>query len=104
MRCLTTPQASHAVWCHGSHTIGAQRGPGGPEMFGAAFRILVLYSCHAAFAERHSVAAQQEGMEMGDQGRGLCISFSWLVNDRTLVGARSTRSYAVHVLFASSPG
>ena len=32
----------------------------------------------------------QEGMEMDAQGRGLCISFSWLVNDRTLVGTPSS--------------
>ncbi len=28
----------------------------------------------------------QEGMELQGQGRGLCISFSWLVNDKTLIG------------------
>lgn len=28
----------------------------------------------------------QEGMELEGQGRGLCISFSWLVNERTLIG------------------
>ena len=29
----------------------------------------------------------QEGMELQEQGRGLCISFSWLINDKTLIGA-----------------
>ncbi|CAK0747075.1 hypothetical protein CVIRNUC_001740 [Coccomyxa viridis] len=28
----------------------------------------------------------QEGMELQEQGRGLCISFSWLINDKTLIG------------------
>lgn len=27
-------------------------------------------------------------METERQGRGLCVSFHWLVNERTLVGAR----------------
>ena len=31
----------------------------------------------------------QEGMELQGQGRGLCISFSWLVNDKTLIGKAS---------------
>jgi hypothetical protein len=33
-----------------------------------------------------TVLCAQEGMELEGQGRGLCISFSWFVNDRTLVG------------------
>ena len=28
----------------------------------------------------------QEGMQLQEQGRGLCISFSWLINDKTLIG------------------
>ena len=32
---------------------------------------------------------------MGAKGRGLCISFSWLVNERTLVGANSSRRSGV---------
>ena len=32
----------------------------------------------------------QEGMELQEQGRGLCISFSWLINDKTLIGAPYT--------------
>ena len=35
---------------------------------------------------RGEVRHLQEGMELQGQGRGLCISFSWLVNDKTLIG------------------
>ncbi|KAK9909661.1 hypothetical protein WJX75_005765 [Coccomyxa subellipsoidea] len=35
---------------------------------------------------RGAAGDAQEGMETERQGRGLCISFHWLVNERTLVG------------------
>ena len=38
----------------------------------------------------------QEGMELQEQGRGLCISFSWLINDKTLIGALNTLSKDLH--------
>ena len=38
----------------------------------------------------------QEGMELQEQGRGLCISFSWLINDKTLIGAPNTFSEDLH--------
>ena len=31
-------------------------------------------------------------MELQGQGRGLCISFSWLVNDKTLIGETAASS------------
>ncbi|EIE22064.1 hypothetical protein COCSUDRAFT_66811 [Coccomyxa subellipsoidea C-169] len=35
---------------------------------------------------RGRAADAQEGMETEGQGRGLCVSFHWLVNERTLIG------------------
>ena len=42
-------------------------------------------------------AHAQEGMELQGQGRGLCISFSWLVNDKTLIGETVASSEALQM-------
>lgn len=53
-------------------------------------------SVSAMYGIQREVRAQ-EGMELQGQGRGLCISFSWLVNDKTLIGETAANSEALQM-------
>ncbi|CAL5219058.1 g818 [Coccomyxa viridis] len=60
-----------------------------PDEAGGAFWLPgnVLLELHMIPpTSRGSDGDAEEGMELQAQGRGLCISFSWLINDKTLIG------------------